>query len=179
MKALNFIQKLLKLNWRFKFNFQFEFEFRKHRTIMRDMIGWLRLATSAHLEIFSSFLKVNIPRKTLENLRKALTLSSLSVRVNRPGWPGEPAWVTGRPGTTLEGAGWPGHLGRLTQPGCRKPITASSGELGINTPSSSFLGFRLPFHWNLPSLLPSLPTPFQALLAKITSRVWVWEAFEV
>jgi hypothetical protein len=58
-------------------------------------------------------------------------------------------------GTVLEGGGWPGHLCWVTRLGRREPPTASSGGVGINTPSSSSLGLCLPHHWHTyKSLIP-------------------------
>jgi hypothetical protein len=92
---------VLKLNWRFNFNSRFEFDFRKYRTIKRDVVGWLRFATSATLDLLSSFLRVENLEKSLEKPKSALKLLNLAL----PTLPGQPARVVGRPGTVLEVAG--------------------------------------------------------------------------
>jgi hypothetical protein len=59
----------VKLNWRFNFNFRFQFEFRKHRTIKRDVVVLSRFATSATLDLLSSFLRVKKLEKSLEKTK--------------------------------------------------------------------------------------------------------------
>jgi hypothetical protein len=71
-KAFIFLWMVLNLNWRFNFNFQFEFEFRKHRTIKRDVVGLSRFATSASLDLLSSFLRVKTLENSLEKPKSAL-----------------------------------------------------------------------------------------------------------
>jgi hypothetical protein len=78
---------VLKLNWRLNFNFRFEFEFRKHHTIKRDVVGLSRFATTASLDLLSSFLRVKTLEKSLEKQKSAFKYLNLAL----PALPGQPA----------------------------------------------------------------------------------------